>query len=517
MGFFWEDKNATKKEENLRETADDDSFATRSSRSVAFVDEPEEKEEPEYTSRHARSFLDAVNFDEEEKVEQDGGLDEEEVEKMTDSEREARFKGAEFAELTDSQRAQRESFLNETTSRRERRELFVNENNFMENDSALVAKGAPHLGEMRNLLLSEEDEFESSDNLMAEEGIPMDMLDAKERYQDGFISDAVKISYRKTRCSRYSRNGVIFLLFMIILTFASMKVAIITGAIKRRQGNNVDNQKQKTDQIDTPTIDSEFFVEDDRIRIPALDPDDDDYDDDDFCKDNPTFLHNGLQGQNCHWVARSDTVARCAREGVTENCRATCDPECAYPTAFPTEEPTRSPREPGSPTWSPTWVEYISEGPFDGDDDAIAIDGEEDFFPTENPTAGPTDTFPPTWNDKPAAAPGSEYQNSCSSRPAATFYVKAGADNGELVFDPPAIDICKGDSVEWINNKGGPHNIIFDDEFVPKGVNAEAISMEERLQDEGDIFRMKFTVKGSYEYYCEAHLGVGMVGFVVVR
>ena len=35
-----------------------------------------------------------------------------------------------------------------------------------------------------------------------------------------------------------------------------------------------------------------------------------------------------------------DTVARCTRQGVKENCRATCDPSCSVPTSFPTEYPT---------------------------------------------------------------------------------------------------------------------------------------------------------------------------------
>merc|ERR1719488_110586 len=86
---------------------------------------------------------------------------------------------------------------------------------------------------------------------------------------------------------------------------------------------------------------------------------------------------------------------------------------------------------------------------------------------------------------------------------AETKSVKMGSDSGQLVFVPDEIKICKGDSVTWINNKGGPHNVVFDEEAVPSGVDAEAISMDGQLGDEGDKFTMKFDVAGKYAYYCE--------------
>lgn len=93
---------------------------------------------------------------------------------------------------------------------------------------------------------------------------------------------------------------------------------------------------------------------------------------------------------------------------------------------------------------------------------------------------------------------------------AETVEVKMGADNGGLQFVPAATKICKGDSVKWINNKGGPHNVVFDEEAVPAGVDAEKLSMDEQLGEEGDTFTMSFTTAGDYEYYCEPHRGAGM-------
>jgi len=94
--------------------------------------------------------------------------------------------------------------------------------------------------------------------------------------------------------------------------------------------------------------------------------------------------------------------------------------------------------------------------------------------------------------------------------------VKMGSDNGQLVYVPDEVTICKGDSVTWINNKGGPHNVVFDDEASPEGVNLEALSQEDYV-DEGKSFTRKFDKEGSYAYYCQPHRGAGMNGNIIVE
>merc|ERR1719453_2308013 len=81
---------------------------------------------------------------------------------------------------------------------------------------------------------------------------------------------------------------------------------------------------------------------------------------------------------------------------------------------------------------------------------------------------------------------------------AETKAVKMGSDSGQLVFVPDEIKVCKGDSVTWTNNKGGPHNVVFDEEAIPDGVSAESISMDDQLGDEGATFSKKFDTPGTY-------------------
>merc|ERR1719359_2638343 len=100
---------------------------------------------------------------------------------------------------------------------------------------------------------------------------------------------------------------------------------------------------------------------------------------------------------------------------------------------------------------------------------------------------------------------------------AETKKVKMGSDSGQLVFVPDELKICKGDTVTWVNNKGGPHNVVFVEDAIPSGVKAEDISMDDQLGEEGDTYSKKFDTAGSYEYYCEPHAGGGMKAVLIVE
>ena len=95
--------------------------------------------------------------------------------------------------------------------------------------------------------------------------------------------------------------------------------------------------------------------------------------------------------------------------------------------------------------------------------------------------------------------------------------VKLGSDNGSLVFEPASVTIKAGDSVTFKNNAGFPHNIVFDEDAVPEGVKADAISHEDYLNAPGETYTVKLTTPGEYGFYCEPHQGAGMQGKITVQ
>merc|ERR1712176_1042684 len=95
--------------------------------------------------------------------------------------------------------------------------------------------------------------------------------------------------------------------------------------------------------------------------------------------------------------------------------------------------------------------------------------------------------------------------------------VKLGSDSGGLVFEPSTVTINKGESVTWKNNAGFPHNIMFDEDEIPAGANADALSHEDYLNAPGETATSKFDISGSSSYYCEPHQGAGMQGKVIVK
>jgi plastocyanin len=99
---------------------------------------------------------------------------------------------------------------------------------------------------------------------------------------------------------------------------------------------------------------------------------------------------------------------------------------------------------------------------------------------------------------------------------AETKTVMMGTESGQLVFQPAKTKLCKGDSVSWVIVKGGPHNVVFDEDNIPGGTSQEALSMDGQLGEEGETFTKQFDVAGNYGYYCEPHRSAGMVGELVV-
>ena len=97
--------------------------------------------------------------------------------------------------------------------------------------------------------------------------------------------------------------------------------------------------------------------------------------------------------------------------------------------------------------------------------------------------------------------------------------VLLGSSDGGLVFEPSSFSISSGEKIVFKNNAGFPHNVVFDEDEVPSGVNAAKISMNEEdlLNAPGETYAVTLTEKGTYSFYCSPHQGAGMVGKVTVN
>jgi plastocyanin len=108
------------------------------------------------------------------------------------------------------------------------------------------------------------------------------------------------------------------------------------------------------------------------------------------------------------------------------------------------------------------------------------------------------------------------------SASAETYKVKLGNDKGMLAFEPKKLTIKPGDTVEWVNNKVPPHNVVFDAAKNPtKSADlAKSLSHKKLLMSPGQKETTTFPADvpaGDYTFYCEPHRGAGMVGTITVQ
>ncbi|XP_004291323.1 PREDICTED: plastocyanin [Fragaria vesca subsp. vesca] len=94
-----------------------------------------------------------------------------------------------------------------------------------------------------------------------------------------------------------------------------------------------------------------------------------------------------------------------------------------------------------------------------------------------------------------------------------------GASDGSLAFVPNDFSVSAGDKIVFKNNAGFPHNVVFDEDEIPGGVDAGKISMSEEdlLNAPGETYSVTLTEKGTYSFYCSPHQGAGMAGKVTVN
>eukprot|EP00268_Persea_americana_P066916 TRINITY_DN91604_c0_g1_i1.p1 TRINITY_DN91604_c0_g1~~TRINITY_DN91604_c0_g1_i1.p1 ORF type:complete len:168 (+),score=24.47 TRINITY_DN91604_c0_g1_i1:282-785(+) len=97
--------------------------------------------------------------------------------------------------------------------------------------------------------------------------------------------------------------------------------------------------------------------------------------------------------------------------------------------------------------------------------------------------------------------------------------VLLGGSDGTLAFVPSEFSVAPGEKIVFKNNAGFPHNVVFDEDSVPAGVDVGKISMSEEdlLNAPGEVYSVTLDAKGTYNFYCSPHQGAGMVGKVTVN
>lgn len=95
--------------------------------------------------------------------------------------------------------------------------------------------------------------------------------------------------------------------------------------------------------------------------------------------------------------------------------------------------------------------------------------------------------------------------------------VKMGSSSGALVFEPASVTVKAGETITFVNNVGFPHNVVFDEDEVPAGVKADAISHDDYFNAPGETYDLKLDKAGTYGFYCEPHQGAGMAGTITVN
>lgn len=105
---------------------------------------------------------------------------------------------------------------------------------------------------------------------------------------------------------------------------------------------------------------------------------------------------------------------------------------------------------------------------------------------------------------------------------AETYQIKLGSDKGLLQFQPKTLPIKPGDTIEWVNNKLAPHNVVFDKAKNPTkdAALAESLSHTKLLLNPGQKVTTTFPADapaGEYTFYCTPHRGAGMAGKIIVE
>ena len=126
--------------------------------------------------------------------------------------------------------------------------------------------------------------------------------------------------------------------------------------------------------------------------------------------------------------------------------------------------------------------------------------------------------------EQPAAAPAA----APAAGGGATHDVNMMLEGSTYKFDPAELTIKAGDVVNFHNKSGGPHNVSFWGDSIPKGgadvlkgaMPDQMAPLEGPLLTEPDaVYKVSFAgaPTGEYKFYCLPHLALGMKGKITVQ
>jgi plastocyanin len=149
----------------------------------------------------------------------------------------------------------------------------------------------------------------------------------------------------------------------------------------------------------------------------------------------------------------------------------------------------------------------------------LAACGGEKKTDDQQTTATPDQQSAPAASGPAAAAPAGG---------GATHDVNMVLEGSNYKFDPASMVIKAGDVVRFHNKSGGPHNVSFWPDSIPKGAaDALKAGMPEQmaplesplLTDPDAVYQVSFAgaPKGEYKYYCLPHLALGKKAQLTVQ
>jgi plastocyanin len=133
--------------------------------------------------------------------------------------------------------------------------------------------------------------------------------------------------------------------------------------------------------------------------------------------------------------------------------------------------------------------------------------------------------------EQPPAPPEEQQPAPVVSAPRAgpkTHDVKMVLDGSSYRYVPDALIIKAGDVVRFLNKSGGPHNVSFWPDSIPRGgaaalqsgMPSQSAPLEgPLLVDPEAVYEVSFVgaPPGVYRFYCLPHVAMGMSGYLTVE